>query len=232
MNYQVVIVAAGSGRRMGAAENKVLLRLKGKPVICRTVHVFEADPECERIVLVVKKSEQSLFRQLMEQEHLHTPLLFADGGRERQDSVLNGLQQINDSDRESIVLIHDGARPFLRVTEIAALTRAAAESGAAILAVPVKDTIKEVSEGQVKRTLKRESLRAVQTPQAFRLSLIVQAHHQAIGSGIVVTDDASLLEAAGYPVRVITGRYENIKLTTPDDMRIAEKFVEEEGEER
>lgn len=232
MNYQVVIVAAGSGRRMGAAENKVLLRLKGKPVICRTVHVFEADPECERIVLVVKKSEQSLFRQFMEQEHLHTPLLFADGGRERQDSVLNGLQQINDSDRESIVLIHDGARPFLRVTEIAALTRAAAESGAAILAVPVKDTIKEVSEGQVKRTLKRESLRAVQTPQAFRLSLIVQAHHQAIGSGIVVTDDASLLEAAGYPVRVITGRYENIKLTTPDDMRIAEKFIEVEGEER
>lgn len=228
MIYQVVVVAAGRGARMGAAQNKVLLPIRGIPVICRTLRVFDNDPDCAQIVLVAKPSEQDTFRSVLAKENLATPLAFADGGKERQDSVYNGLLAISGREADPIVLIHDGARPFLKKEQIAAVTSAADEMGAAILAVPVKDTIKEISEGEVKQTLKRESLWAVQTPQAFRLSLILEAHRQGVEKRDTVTDDASLVEQCGLSVRVVRGSYENIKLTTPEDMIFAEKLLEEE----
>ncbi|MFT8318382.1 MAG: 2-C-methyl-D-erythritol 4-phosphate cytidylyltransferase [Sporolactobacillus sp.] len=230
MVYQVVVVAAGRGQRMEAAQNKVLLPLKGTPVIVHTLRVFEEDPDCAGIVLVVQPAEREIFRSLVEKERLTKVRSFASGGKERQESVYNGLLKIEGSP-DQIVLIHDGARPFISRDKIKAVAEAASSLGAALLAVPVKDTVKQVLGDRVKQTLKRESLWAAQTPQAFRLSAIILAHQAAHRGAFQVTDDASLAEQAGLPVQIVRGSYKNIKLTTPEDMFIAEKFLEEEEKE-
>ncbi|MCI1881376.1 MAG: 2-C-methyl-D-erythritol 4-phosphate cytidylyltransferase [Sporolactobacillus sp.] len=227
MNYQVVVVAAGKGSRMGAECNKVLLPLKGVPVIIRTLRVFEQDPDCIGVVLVVKEAESRRFSRLVDGCRLRKVQLTA-GGRERQDSVYNGLMRIDGSGAD-IVLIHDGARPFIDQGVIRRTAKAAEQFGAALAAVPVKDTVKRCdSEGYVTQTLERSSLWAAQTPQAFRLSEIVEAYRSAAAAHVTATDDASLMERIGRPVRTVMGSYRNIKLTTPEDMLLAETILEEE----
>lgn len=228
MEYQVVIVAAGQGSRMGMDRNKVLLPLHGAPVIVRTLQVFDNDVCCKGIVLVTQGTETELFRSLIEAYGITKDVMFASGGKERQESVYNGLSLLAGEDPDQVVLIHDGARPFIRKDRIAEVVEAAGRFGAALLAVPVKDTIKKVSGGQVVDTLKRESLWSAQTPQAFRLSIILRAHRQGKINHVVATDDASLVEQLSLPVKVVKGSYRNIKLTTPEDMAVAEKFLEEE----
>lgn len=230
MNYQVVVVAAGQGSRMGADRNKVLLPLKGTPVIIHTLRIFEKDPCCEGIVLVVRESERDLFRGLFEKYGIHKVVALAAGGSERQESVFNGLKSLKSSD-DRIVLVHDGARPFIDRRRIAGVVEAADKHGAALLAVPVKDTIKQVDSGKVRKTLERKSLWAAQTPQAFRLSVILRAYREGADRHFMATDDASLVEEMGMPVVTVSGSYRNIKLTTPEDMIIAEKFLEEEKED-
>lgn len=229
MDYQVVVLAAGQGRRMGAGENKVLLDLAGAPVIVHTLRVFETDPSCKGIVLVIRNDEKEQFRALVEDYRLKKVRTFAEGGKERQESVRSGLAVIK-MDQEEIVLIHDGARPFITHREIARVTEAAAESGAALLAVPVKDTIKQVTDFTVERTLERKSLWAAQTPQAFRLFLIRRAHQESLETHFMGTDDVSLVEQMGLPVKIVEGSYRNIKLTTPEDLVIAQTFLQR-GEE-
>jgi 2-C-methyl-D-erythritol 4-phosphate cytidylyltransferase len=233
MSYYVVIVAAGQGTRMGADRNKVLLPLKGVPVIVRTLRVFEQDPGCSGIILVVRKDEIVLFRKLTEMHRIKKILAFANGGTDRQDSVWNGLKALDgqDADHQSIVLIHDGARPFVGQDRVAEVTEAAGRQNAALLAVPVKDTIKQAEGINVKKTLDRKTLWAAQTPQAFRFSTILEAHRQGRMDHFQATDDASLAEHLGIPVALVRGSYRNIKLTTPEDMMIAEKFIEEEERE-
>ncbi|MFC0297834.1 2-C-methyl-D-erythritol 4-phosphate cytidylyltransferase [Geobacillus jurassicus] len=222
MNYEAIVLAAGQGKRMNAGMNKQFLELGGEPLIVRTLKVFDRDERCARIVLVVNPAERSRFELLLDRFHIRKVAAFADGGEERQHSVYNGLQAL---EGEEIVLIHDGARPFVRVRHLHELADAAIQYGAAIPAVRVKDTIKKVDGLFVEQTIDRSSLWAVQTPQAFRLSLIMEAHEAAKQAGYLGTDDASLVERIGKPVKIIEGDYRNIKLTTPEDLLFAEAIL-------
>ncbi|WP_100404169.1 2-C-methyl-D-erythritol 4-phosphate cytidylyltransferase [Bacillus sp. FJAT-42315] len=223
MAYQVVIPAAGQGKRMKADCNKLLLSLQGRPVIIHTLEVFEKDPACDGIVLAVKEEEKPLFTNLITEYNMSKVYKLVTGGEERQQSVYSGLKQLEHAD---IVLVHDGARPFMMRKMIDELVKEAKISGAAIAAVPVKDTIKRVKDGTVVETVERSSLWAVQTPQAFRLSSLLQAHEQAEKDGFLGTDDASLIERINLPVQIVEGDYDNIKLTTPEDLVFAEAIIQ------
>lgn len=227
MHYDVVIPAAGQGKRMKAGRNKLFIELKGDPVIIHTLRVFDSHGPCEKIILVINEQEREQFQQLLSDYPFQTAIELVAGGDERQHSVYKGLKAVK---QEKIVLVHDGARPFIKHAQIDELIAEAEQTGAAILAVPVKDTIKRVQDLQVSETIERSSLWAVQTPQAFRLSLLMQAHAEAEHKGFLGTDDASLVEQmAGGSVRVVEGSYTNIKLTTPDDLMSAEAIMESES---
>lgn len=227
MSYDVVIPAAGQGKRMKAGRNKLFIELKGDPVIIHTLRVFESHRQCDKIILVINEQEREHFQQLLCDYPFQTSIELVAGGEERQHSVYKGLKAVK---QEKIVLVHDGARPFIKHEQIDELIAEAEQTGAAILAVPVKDTIKRVQDLQVSETIERSSLWAVQTPQAFRLSLLLKAHAEAERKGFLGTDDASLVEQMeGGSVRVVEGSYTNIKLTTPDDLTSAESIMESES---
>ncbi|MEH7386586.1 2-C-methyl-D-erythritol 4-phosphate cytidylyltransferase [Bacillus sp. JJ1521] len=224
MNYQVVIPAAGSGKRMNAGKNKQFIELKSIPVIIHTLRVFEHDPMCSGIILVVNKEEQSIFQELLQTHNIEKVVTFIQGGSERQYSVYNGLQAVKNTD---IVLVHDGARPFLKQKHVHELVNIAAEKGAAVLAVPIKDTIKRASrDSYVEETVERSSLWAIQTPQAFHVSILQEAHELAKKEDYLGTDEASLVERIPKQVYIVKGDYLNIKLTTPDDLVFAEAILQ------
>ncbi|XLG08662.1 2-C-methyl-D-erythritol 4-phosphate cytidylyltransferase, nonmevalonate isoprenoid pathway [Bacillus subtilis] len=223
----MVIPAAGQGKRMKAGRNKLFIELKGDPVIIHTLRVFESHRQCDKIILVINEQEREHFQHLLSDYPFQTSIELVAGGDERQHSVYKGLKAVK---QEKIVLVHDGARPFIKHEQIDELIAEAEQTGAAILAVPVKDTIKRVQDLQVSETIERSSLWAVQTPQAFRLSLLLKAHAEAERKGFLGTDDASLVEQMeGGSVRVVEGSYTNIKLTTPDDLTSAEYIMESES---
>ncbi|MBS2967308.1 2-C-methyl-D-erythritol 4-phosphate cytidylyltransferase [Metabacillus sp. KIGAM252] len=228
MNYEVVIPAAGQGKRMNAGKNKQFIELEGKPVIAHTLSVFEADPSCTGIILVINEAERDEFMDMIERYSFSKIKKMAGGGAERQESVYNGLKHAS----EPIVFIHDGARPFIEYPILQELAAAAEREGAATLAVPVKDTIKRVEQGEVLETVERSSLWAVQTPQAFRLSEILHAHEDAELHHYQGTDDASLIERLDKKVQVITGSYANLKLTTPEDLLIADAILKQRKGEK
>jgi len=219
MNYQVIIPAAGSGKRMGAGYNKLLMNLAGRPIILHTLDVFEKDSSCSRIILVIHSDDDSFFAEI--QSH-YTKIHIVYGGSERQYSVYNGLKA---AETEGIILVHDGARPFIRPETISRLVQSASECGAAIAAVPVKDTIKKVIDLEVIETVDRSSLWQVQTPKAFHFSVLQSAHEQAKIEGYLGTDEASLVEKNGHPVKIVESDYDNIKLTTPEDLYFAEAIL-------
>src|SRR5690606_6485021 len=221
MSYQVIIPAAGSGKRMGAGFNKLRLELAGSPIILHTLHVFISDPECSKIILVIDSSDQQFFEELLTRNLTKVELV--NGGSERQYSVYNGLQV---ADQNGIILVHDGTRPFITHATIKNLVETASMSGAAIAAVPVKDTIKRVEGLEVVETLERSSLWQVQTPQAFRFSVLHEAHKKARDENFLGTDEASLVERIGYPVKIVESDYDNIKLTTPEDLFFANAILE------
>lgn len=215
-----VILAGGSGSRMGADRNKVLLPLDGKSVIRRSVRAFAS--LAEELVLVARKEDMAAMASEMAQEGLRVTLVA--GGASRQESVWNGLQALPEAC--DMVMIHDGARCLIDRDTICRCMEAAERNGTGVAAVAVTDTIKAVTpEGLVSGTPDRATLRAVQTPQAFRRELIVQAHRQAQQDGFLGTDDASLVEHLGQAVQLVEGNRRNLKLTTPEDMRMAEAFL-------
>lgn len=222
MNYQVVIPAAGQGKRMNAGKNKQFIELEQVPVIVHTLRVFEDHSMCVGIILVINEQERADFLQLINDYGLSKVKHLVVGGSERQFSVYNGLQAVDEGE---IVLIHDGARPFITQRGIENLLSKAKETGAAILAVPVKDTIKRVQNGLVTETVERSSIWSVQTPQAFQLSLVLEAHQRANKENYLGTDDASLVERLGSPISIVHGNYTNIKLTTPEDLVIAKSIL-------
>ena len=231
MNVHVLIPAAGAGRRMGGDTNKQYLLLAGRPILAHTISLFENHPAVSGITLVAP-SEEIKFCQ----DDIVTPYGFSKvsqivaGGKERQDSVRNGLRACSAA-ADDIVLIHDGVRPLLPSKLINTVIATVAAQGAALVAVPAKDTIKVVVDGRVKQTPDRSTLWQAQTPQAFRYELIASAHEKAYKEGYQATDDAQLAEWAGHPVAVVEGDYRNLKITTPEDLLLAESFITGDGQE-
>jgi 2-C-methyl-D-erythritol 4-phosphate cytidylyltransferase len=219
-----IIAAAGSSRRMGGVD-KVFAPLGGKPVLARVLDAFEGCDSVDQIVVVVSRKNLEPCRRLITGEGWSKPIEVCAGGRRRQDSVAAGLSQLNHC---HWVVIHDGARPLVTKDLIERGLKAAKETGAAVAAVPVTDTIKVADvDGIVHQTPPRQNLWAVQTPQVFRFGLISEAYRRAEGE---VTDDASLVEQLGYQVKLYMGSYDNIKITTPDDLLIAEAWQQKHGE--
>lgn len=219
-----VVVAAGRSTRMGKGVDKQLLEIRCKPVLQHTLSIFEKNPSIMGIVLVVPPEKvQEYSVKALQKWGLNKLLAVVPGGSERQQSVWNGLLAVPFSCE--IVLVHDGARPLITEEEIAAVVAASREYGAATLAVPVKDTVKEADErGFVASTPERKKLWLTQTPQGFSYPLLLEAHRRIAQSGIA-TDDASLVEAMGHPVKLVPGSYRNIKITTPEDILIAEALL-------
>ncbi|WP_316572516.1 2-C-methyl-D-erythritol 4-phosphate cytidylyltransferase [Neobacillus sp. YIM B06451] len=228
MKYKVILPAAGRGKRMGAGVNKLLLELAGIPVLIHTLLVFEADENCQGMILAVNPEEQDEMASLLHRYNIKKPVRFAQGGAERQQSVYSGLKEAGN---EGLVLVHDAARPFITKGIISRLAEAAERDGAAVLAVPVKDTVKKVIGNHVAETIERSSLWAVQTPQAFRISVLLEAHERAEQDEFLGTDDASLVERMRHPVAVVHGDYNNIKLTTREDLVFAEAILGQRNSE-
>lgn len=226
LKVSVIIVAAGKGRRMGRNYNKQYILLEEKPILAHTIEVFESSSYIDEIILVVGKNEVNLVQEnIVEKYSFKKIVSIVEGGAERQDSVYNGLQEV--SSDCSIVLVHDGARPFLRNEIIEEGIQVAKKSDACIVAVPVKDTIKVINENmEVVETPNRETLWAVQTPQIFKYTLLQEAYKKAKVSKLKVTDDAMLVESLGYPIKIIQGDYENIKITTPEDLILGQGILE------
>ncbi|ANU24695.1 2-C-methyl-D-erythritol 4-phosphate cytidylyltransferase [Planococcus donghaensis] len=223
MNYTVVLPAAGSGKRMKADKNKLLLELFGKPIFLYTLEVFQQDSNCDAIWLAVKEQERELIENYVKRYNLTKVQGYATGGTERQDSVRACLEAIPPC---GVVLVHDAARPFIDKEVIANLVETAHTSGAAIAAVPVKDTIKKAENGIISETVDRNQLWMIQTPQAFRYSLMLEAAQKAHNDGFMGTDEAMLVERLNYPVAIVESTYENIKMTTPDDLIYGRAILE------
>ncbi len=219
-----IVPAAGRGRRVGAAVNKLLLPLAGRPVLAHTLAAFQAAPSVDEVILVAGREDLDACRRLLANESFDKVSAVVPGGAERQDSVARGLEALGDD--VEIVLVHDGARPLVPVDLIEASVREARRRGAVVAALPVKDTVKLVApEGAVRETPDRRACFAAQTPQAFRADVLRRAIAWARAAGFAGTDEASLVEKSGGRVQVIPGREENIKITTPDDFILAEVLL-------
>ena len=216
-----VIVAGGSGSRMKTAVRKQYLSLGGVPVVAHTLMAFDRHPKLDRIVLVVPENDLEWCRaEMVGLFPLDHDVQLVAGGRRRQDSVFNGLIAAGVSD--GTVMIHDGVRPFVRVSLMNACLAGVKHSGGCIPAIPVTDTLKQVdASGVILGTLNRQQIRLAQTPQTFSLDLIRRAHRLAGQRGFTATDDASIAEFAGERVAVVPGDPDNIKITTPADLSIA-----------
>jgi len=228
MTYQVILPAAGLGKRMGAGKNKLLLELKGTPVLIHTLKVFEEDEACSGIILATHPQDETEFKALLKKYRITKVINMVPGGEERQHSIYNALKTV---ETDGIILVHDAARPFIRKGHIHHLTETAEDTGAAIIGVPAKDTMKKVQDGVVVETVERSSLWAVQTPQAFRISLLMEAYKKAERDNFLGTDDSSLVERLNVPVAIVEGDYDNIKLTTPEDLYFAEAIMKKREKE-
>ncbi len=222
-----VIVAAGKGKRMGTEISKQFLPLCGREILAHTVEKFEKAENIRDIILVTGMDSLQDVQDMVQEYGWEKVISVTAGGKERQDSVWNGLQEV--SEDTEIVLIHDGVRPFVTEDVLNLSIGTAIEMGGCVAGVPAKDTIKVCdAENIAVATPDRSTLWQIQTPQTFRKSLIVKAYEEAKQSGFIGTDDASLAENSGYPVKVIMGSYRNIKITTKEDLLIGEAFLREE----
>ena len=224
-----IIVAAGKGTRMGDAQRKQYLLLAGLPILTRTLVVFDKCEEIKQVILVIPPDDFSYCRKnILNPAGMNKKVILASGGERRQESVLNGLKAV-DPDC-SIVVIHDGVRPFLRNSQLLACIDGARESGACILGVPAYETLKQANASEhIIQTLKRDDIWLAQTPQAFRYDLIRKAHDRASKEGYSATDDASLVERLGGTVKIIAGSRNNIKITIQEDFEMARRLYPRDG---
>jgi 2-C-methyl-D-erythritol 4-phosphate cytidylyltransferase len=223
MRASAIIVAAGESRRMGGTD-KAFALLGGNPVLARVIETFHRCQSIGQIVVVVNASKINECRQLAKKQGWSDITDICVGGERRQDSVAAGLNHLKDC---AWVVVHDGARPLVTEELIERGLAAARETGAAIAAVPVTDTIKAAGDDRtVRETLPRSSLWAAQTPQVFRYDIIKEAYHQPATE---VTDDAALVERLGHKVKLYPGSYDNIKITTPEDLALAEVLINKHG---
>ena len=219
-----IIVAAGKGTRMGANVDKLWLEVAGRPVVAHTWRQFNDAACVDEIILVVRDGMQSLFTELAEKFHFQKPFRIIIGGVERQDSVGNGLAAV--SAETEIVAIQDAARPCTSADLIAATIVAARETGAAVAAQPVTDTIKETADGRIiSRTVDRSKLWSVQTPQTFRVAVIRRAIAAAHKKNLILTDDTAACELIGQPVQLVKSATPNPKVTVPADLPFIENLL-------
>ena len=226
MKVIALIPAAGMGKRMGAGINKQYLLVAGTPIVAHTIAVFDSSPLVDEIYVISPLDEIPYCRSEVVGAHGFAKVrAIVPGGAERQHSVLNGLRAVVSPADDDVVLIHDGVRPFVTQEIIERAIEAALTADGALVAVPVKDTIKVVVDGTIRETPPRANLWQAQTPQAFRYGIIRDAHERAATEEVLGTDDTSLVERLGKEVRVVMGDYRNIKITTPEDMILAEAFL-------
>jgi len=225
-NTAAIIVAAGEGQRMGAEIAKQYLPLFSEPIIVHTLKIFENCGQIDEIVLVVKKDEvEKNRREIVEKYDFKKIKSVVGGGHERQNSVFNGLKALLPGGQ--LVVVHDGVRPLLNESDLIKVLEAGREYGAATLATPVKETIKEVNrEGFVEKTLNRDKLWSIQTPQVFHWDILWPAMQKAMVCGFSANDEAGIVEWNGNQVKVIPGSYDNIKITTPDDLERVRLIME------
>jgi 2-C-methyl-D-erythritol 4-phosphate cytidylyltransferase len=225
MRTAALILAGGTGKRMGAPTNKQLLLLDGKPIIVHTLQAFEECRAVDGIFLVVNQKDLPVIQEeILETYRFGKIVKLIIGGRLRQDSVRNGLEAMDHACRT--VIIHDGARPFITPAFVEKSISLMEMFDAIIPAIPVRDTIKIISkEGFVSKTLDREALWHIQTPQTFKYDLILKAYRDGMARKLYGYDDATFLEALGKKVKVIEGSPYNIKITTPEDLVIAQGML-------
>ncbi|MFW5984641.1 MAG: 2-C-methyl-D-erythritol 4-phosphate cytidylyltransferase [Halanaerobiaceae bacterium] len=228
MQYGVVVPAAGSGKRMKTKLNKQFIELEGLPIIVHTLYKFVDNPHFSDIVLVVKEDEVDYCQEEILDRFAFDSVNLVIGGNTRRESVFRGLKHL--APTNEYVIIHDGARPLLPEKILLEEVLPALDEFAAVTTgVKVKDTIKRRNkEGFVAETLPRNQLVAIQTPQAFAYDLIMRAHRE-VPEDLEISDDASLVEELGHPVKVIEGTYENIKITTPTDLDYAHLILQKRG---
>lgn len=217
-----IVVAAGRGERLGAPSGKAFVPLLGEPMVLHTLRAVEACSVIDGIVVVVPEGRVGAMEDLARRAGLSRVREIVPGGRERQDSVLEGLMRVGDP---GVVVVHDGARPLVRPDVLADVTTAAAETGAASAGVPVRETVKAVEGDEAMSTVSRDSLWIAHTPQAFRTALLKEAHRRAREDGFRGQDDAVLVERLGHRVRMVEDSPTNLKITVPEDLRLAEAYL-------
>ncbi|MDJ0830660.1 MAG: 2-C-methyl-D-erythritol 4-phosphate cytidylyltransferase [Desulfobacterales bacterium] len=223
-----IIVAAGKGLRMQDSVRKQYMVLAGKSILAHTLMTFNRCEGIDQIILAVPAEDIEFCRQeILSDAQLGKRTRLVSGGKRRQDSVYNGLKAIKNDD--GIVLIHDGVRPFVHQQQLLACIEGAHEKGACILGLPAFDTVKQVNANyEIVRTRQRDTLWLAQTPQAFELKIIKKAHATAAQDGFNGTDDASLVERMGVKVNIIPGSRSNIKITHPDDLKLARALLQQD----
>ena len=223
MSNIAIILGAGNGTRMKSEKSKLLLEIGSKTVIERSVEAFLSVSDIDEIIVVARERDVEIYSELLTDERIS----FVIGGETRQQSVKNAVETVDDA---HLIIIHDGARPLIKCEDIEKTIRSAEEFSAAAVGVYVKDTIKIVDkQGFVESTPDRSTLFAVQTPQIFDFDLYKSAMQKADEQGLDFTDDCQLVELCGGKVKMVEGSYSNIKITTPDDIALAENLLKNEG---
>jgi 2-C-methyl-D-erythritol 4-phosphate cytidylyltransferase len=223
MISSVIIVAAGSGIRLGVGEPKAFVKLHGRPILHYSLATLAKLPQVAEVVVAIPTGMEKRTRDEVARAGLEVPVKITPGGHERQDSVRAALALT--SSEAQVIVIHDAARPFADASLFRRCLEAAFARGAAIAAIPVADTLKRVADGAIVATVKRAGLYQAQTPQAFQRRLLVAAHERAVRERIVATDDADLVEQIGGTVEIVEASALNLKITTRSDLTIAESLA-------
>lgn len=226
MKVTAIVPAAGEGKRMGKSISKPYLLIGGRPILGFVLESLSGADEIQDIIVVTKKEEVDYCREMVVDRYSFKKVsAIVPGGEHRQDSVYEGLKRVKpDMD---LVLIHDGVRPFLSQELLKKVINCATHFKSAIAAIPIRDTLKKIdSKGCVRRTVSRDGIWHVQTPQVFEYRLIMEVYRKAFRDNFYGTDDAVLVERCGYPVRVVVGSPQNIKITMPEDLTMAEAILE------
>jgi 2-C-methyl-D-erythritol 4-phosphate cytidylyltransferase len=229
MKVGAIIAAAGFGRRMKADRPKQLLALNGTPIIIHTIRKFDLSQAIDYVIVTAPRESVEEVRSLVRSAAFRKSVAVVEGGERRQDSVAAGLEYLQPG--TDIVAVHDGVRPFVSAEDIESVVRQAERTGAAILGVPIVETVKQVEKDFIESTLTREHLVLAQTPQVFRTQILKEAFDRARKDEYYGTDESSLVERLGHPVAIVRGSERNIKITRPTDLTLARAFLEEETAE-
>jgi 2-C-methyl-D-erythritol 4-phosphate cytidylyltransferase len=230
MKVTAIIAAAGAGRRMKSDRPKQLLVLNETPILVYTIRKFDRCRLVDRIVVAAPRESVDEIRKLVAAAGFSKSVSVVQGGARRQDSVATAMQHLDPD--TTIVAVHDAVRPFVSVEEIEAVIYEAEKSGAAVLAIPIVDTVKQIRKDRIESTLTRDNLVLAQTPQVFRIEVLRDAFERAKKDEYYGTDESSLVERMDHPVTIIRGAERNIKITRPDDLTLARFYLQEEQASR